>query len=723
MAEVITKTLNTRIALKYDLYTNWSTNNPILLKGEVALAYIPADATLNEGGAVVAGTTPPNVMMKIGDGTHHYNDLKFISALAADVAAWAKAAVKPEYTAEEIKGLADYINTEIQDTDTQYSLVKVTDYQYKLMSKTLEEESFTTEVGVINIPKYDDTTVKADIAANTAAIALLNGEVGTAGSVKKSIADAIAALNLASTYAPLVHTHTKSEITDFAHTHEMGEVNGLADALAGKEASGAAAQALADAKTYADGKDAETLAAAKEDATSKANAAQAAAEATAAADATSKANAAEAAAKSYADGKAAEVQGNVDTLAGKVGTLPTTTDATTVVEYIDKKTANVADNGTVEALAGRVGTLETGLEAVTKDYLKGADKNELQGNINTVSQAVTDEAARAVAKENEIAGALDAYKTTTDGRLDVAEADIDALQETVLGLTGAMHFKGAVDAVPADGAEGYVSGDVVVVTTTHKEYVYDGAAWHELGDEGSHITKTEVANTYETKVDAGTKLTEAKTYAEQQASAAQAAAEATAAADATAKANAAQAAAEATAAADATSKANTALADAKKYADEKDAENLGTAKTYAEQKASEAQTAAVNTAAADATSKANTALADAKKYADEKDAETLAAAKEDAASKASAAETAAKSYADGLDAAMKERMAAVEAKPAMGLTAENITDYNEAVALADTAVQNVTADTGLKATRTGNDIVMSIDEAVTFVFECGTSAI
>ena len=32
-----TKTFNTRISLKYDTYTNWTTNNPVLLAGEAAV--------------------------------------------------------------------------------------------------------------------------------------------------------------------------------------------------------------------------------------------------------------------------------------------------------------------------------------------------------------------------------------------------------------------------------------------------------------------------------------------------------------------------------------------------------------------------------------------------------------------------------------------------------------------------------------------------------------
>jgi hypothetical protein len=44
-------------------------------------------------------------------------------------------------------------------------------------------------------------------------------------------------------------------------------------------------------------------------------------------------------------------------------------------------------------------------------------------------------------------------------------------------------------------------------------------------------------------------------------------------------------------------------------------------------------------------------------------------------------------------------------------------------AKADTAVQTVTADTGLKATRAenSNDVSIAIDDEVVFVFNCGTS--
>ena len=54
-----------------------------------------------------------------------------------------------------------------------------------------------------------------------------------------------------------------------------------------------------------------------------------------------------------------------------------------------------------------------------------------------------------------------------------------------LGLESAMHFVGAVDALPESGN---VAGDVVILGGI--EYVWDGSDWVELGAEGSHALKT-----------------------------------------------------------------------------------------------------------------------------------------------------------------------------------------------------------------------------------------
>lgn len=77
------KTFNTRVKLKYDNLANWISNDPVLLAGELALVEIP-----NEN---PAATTAPTVLAKVGDGTHTFSNLGWVSGLAADVYDWAKA--------------------------------------------------------------------------------------------------------------------------------------------------------------------------------------------------------------------------------------------------------------------------------------------------------------------------------------------------------------------------------------------------------------------------------------------------------------------------------------------------------------------------------------------------------------------------------------------------------------------------------------------------------
>lgn len=100
-----TKTINTRIGLKYDLYSNWTRkgdwSNGVFtpsesgastfdagftpIPGEVIFYVIPSPAP---NGAPV--TNPPAILFKVGDGTNFLKDLPWGSAIAADVYSWAK---------------------------------------------------------------------------------------------------------------------------------------------------------------------------------------------------------------------------------------------------------------------------------------------------------------------------------------------------------------------------------------------------------------------------------------------------------------------------------------------------------------------------------------------------------------------------------------------------------------------------------------------------------
>jgi hypothetical protein len=82
----IVKELNTRIALKYDSYANWTTapgKDLVLLAGEIGICEIPAV----NGDSRVA----PTVLFKVGNGSKKFYELPWASAKAADVYSWAKA--------------------------------------------------------------------------------------------------------------------------------------------------------------------------------------------------------------------------------------------------------------------------------------------------------------------------------------------------------------------------------------------------------------------------------------------------------------------------------------------------------------------------------------------------------------------------------------------------------------------------------------------------------
>ena len=77
---------------------------------------------------------------------------------------------------------------------------------------------------------------------------------------------------------------------------------------------------------------------------------------------------------------------------------------------------------------------------------------------------------------------VDTDFSATSENLATSKAIAAYLEGAIAGLTGAMHFVGVKNELPAEGA----AGDIVIVGTT--EYVHDGAKWVEIGDEGVYQT-------------------------------------------------------------------------------------------------------------------------------------------------------------------------------------------------------------------------------------------
>lgn len=183
------KVFQTRIQLKYDTYENWIAADPILKKGEMAIATIP------EGNTTSKLQNLPNVVLKIGDGANKYSILPFVSGLAADVYSWAKASTKPSYAASEITGLQAAIEQYSDyDTNTQYRIVQAVNEEkvaipgkYQLQSKELSGDWQNVTDSLIDV-----TDAFGRIATLETTI---EGLTGGAGSIASQIDAAIKKLN------------------------------------------------------------------------------------------------------------------------------------------------------------------------------------------------------------------------------------------------------------------------------------------------------------------------------------------------------------------------------------------------------------------------------------------------------------------------------------------------------------------------------------------------
>lgn len=378
-------TLNTRIQLKYDTYSNWNTNNPVLMAGELAIAEIPASA-----GAV---PNEPAYLLKVGNGTARFNDLDWISGKAADVYAWAKAATKPTYQASEIQGLDDFISGEIQDTNTKYQIVQNGNMGFKLQSQ---------EVGV-------GTWTDVNTITLTAPTYTLD-EGSTNGTVTFNGED-----------VP-VHGLGSAAYTESSAYDAAGAAAGVQTTLLGTASDASSANTIHGAKKYAD----------------------------------EKATAAQTAAEGHADDLIAALDNDGQT-AGTGEVISAVSQADGVIS-VSKKTLAEAD---IPALST---AKITGLDAA----LAGKQDTLV---FNTAYNASSNKAA--------------------------TMADVN---NAVADLSGAMHYEGDSTTDPkgetgptvADHEGDWAKGDVV--TYNAKEFVYDGSAWRELGDESSFAVKGSIKN-------------------------------------------------------------------------------------------------------------------------------------------------------------------------------------------------------------------------------------
>lgn len=477
------KILQTRLQLKYDTYANWTTNNPVLKAGEMAVATIPSGTSTTP-----AMTNLPNIVLKVGDGETAYNDLKFVSALAADVHGWAKEASKPTYAYNEITGLEQFIkdtaNAEIQDTDTQYTISAVsgTEYKFELKSKGLGDAAWT------KVADIDLTAVGTRLSA-------LEGLVGTT-KVADQITNAINALDKAIVTADQgeiiesvkqedgVVTATKRALVaaDIPVIAES-QVSGLTARLAGidKAVTDGDAQTLSDAKSYADSKVQNAI-----NGLDKADTAVANQFVTAVSETDGVITV------SRAQPTIADVEGLTARLSGIEGDI---------TDLENNKQDNLTFDGTYNASSNKAATVssvETRINAL--DYAGGAfGTNKFVTKVTENDGIVEAEYARPVIADIEgLNDRLSGIDTAINGKQDTLTftsapnstdnrvATEKFVLSSVADLNGAMHFVGKLDEVPTENGA-YSAGDVILVG--FDEYVFDGTTWQPLGNESIYQTK------------------------------------------------------------------------------------------------------------------------------------------------------------------------------------------------------------------------------------------
>lgn len=229
--------IDVRILNKIDTYQNWMNSDKVLGAGEIAIA------TIDSGDAT--GLTPPAVGIRVGNGTDRFSKLNWIQATAGDVHEWAKAAVKPSYKAEEIEGLDDFINEEIQDTDTRYTFA-FADNKLTVKAYGINDEPENAEV-VAELTLADSTKLAklSGATEGNVVVAAANGEVADGGVALSALAKSA---DVANTYATKAELAAEVEAIEAA-AGELGEaIEANATAIGELQAADVTLQANIDNK-------------------------------------------------------------------------------------------------------------------------------------------------------------------------------------------------------------------------------------------------------------------------------------------------------------------------------------------------------------------------------------------------------------------------------------------------------------------------------------------
>lgn len=479
MAYTKSNEIQTRISLKYDSYENWSSKNPILLAGEVAIATIEKPKS---GAAHSTGfQNLPNVVMKVGDGVSNYNDLKFVSGLAADVYDWAKAANKPSYGIGEIVGALEYSLVATDAANYKYELksrkagsnekwAKVSDLDLSGLAsrlataegkiKTVEDDLNTATTGLKDrltaaenaIKNINNTGIGGAITAAIEGLDATEEQVAGADGLALKVVQVdgviteISGSIAAETYdAYGAAAGVKSELLNGeikANAEAIKKINGNDTGSSMREVANSIVSSLGATVEHANAGDGLTL-----------SVTQANGVITAVSGAI--------AANTYdAHGAAKAVQGET---------------TKTVKEAWERADAAYELADAAQTADEVSSAINTRVETLSFAGVEGAQEGTTIKFVDKISQA--NGIVSAELGELVFNSAYDAVNNKAATMADITGAVAD--------LNGAMHFEGVYDDMPSvnhDG-EAFKAGDVIIVGKT--EYVFSNGEFVELGDEGA----------------------------------------------------------------------------------------------------------------------------------------------------------------------------------------------------------------------------------------------
>lgn len=361
---------------------------------------------------------------------------------------------------------------------------------------------------------YTDELANGAVSANTAALATLNGDENTAGSVA-------AAVKAEKDRAEGVESGFETRLDDIETLLGVGG-----------ETEGSISEKVTNLEAAVGNPSAEGVPATGLYASVEANAAAIAKEVT------DRQTAIETAVKAEEDrakGVEAGLQTAIDAInnetTGILATAKAYTDTQVSAETTARETAitNLKNNeikanadaiakevsdrqGAVNGLQGQIDAInstENGILVTAKAYTDAEvtklKNNEIKANADAIAQEILDRQAAVSAETT-------ARETAVNGlneRVTKNEGDIKSLQDSVAGLASATHFIGITTTELVDDATTSpimvnekevtpANGDIVIYNNS--EFIWDGAKWEKLGDTTAELAAIELLKGEDTAI-------------------------------------------------------------------------------------------------------------------------------------------------------------------------------------------------------------------------------